>query len=287
MPETEVRPARTRADLLHLLPLALIATLLGVAGLIATVAPSRVETGVYQVYRGEGAAQVDILTVESLDCGWTGDVARCTAPVAGRPFTVQVGYGGSDHRPFMATGCTARHGDRQVACRAGLGDYGHGSATVWLHDELDLTGSELAQLEDAAPWWRDANVLGILLLALCLALAAAAGIATYLVGPRTRPLPVAWRFPLAVGVGVLGLALFGVTGTLLVPDRAPSPWSYLLGPLTLPFAFALMALQWRLAGGGSRRGPDRWAGVVMAVVMTGLYSFGVSFVVLLQSGFID
>lgn len=287
MSETEVRSASTRADLLHLLPLALIATLLGVAGLIATIAPSRVDTGVYQVYRGEGADQVDILTVESLDCGWAGNVARCTAPVAGRPFSVEVGYGGSDHRPFMATGCTARHGDRPVACRAGLGDYGHGSATVWLHDELDLTGPELAQLEDAAPWWRDQNLLGMLLLALCLTLAAAAGIATYLVSPRTRPLPVAWGFPVAVGAGVLGLVLFGVTGMLLVPDRAPSAWSYLLGPLTLPFAFALLALQWRLAGGSSLRRSDRWAGVVMAVVMTGFYSFGVSFVVLLQSGFVD
>jgi len=284
---TEVRPARTGADLLHLLPFALIATLLGVAGLIATIAPSQVDTGVYQVYRGEGIDQVAILTDESLDCGWADNVARCTAPVAGRPFSVEVPHSGSDHRPFMATGCAARLGDRPVTCRAGLGPYGHGSATVWLHEGLDLTGPELAQLEDAVPWWRHENTLGILLLALCLTLAAAAGIATYLVSPRIRPLPVAWRFPVAVGAGVLGLALFGVTGMLLEPDHGPSPWSYLLGPLTLPVALALMTWQWRLAGGSGLRRPNRWAGTVMAVVMTGFYSFGVNFVVLLQSGFID
>ena len=271
---TQVRPASTGPA--ALLPLALIVILLGVALGLATVAPSRVTSGIYQVIVGDGPSRFTIPT-ESLTCNRNGDLARCTVPVAGKPLAITIQYAGYDST------CTARHGDRVVACASGLGDYGQASNTVWISDGLGVTEPERAGLRDAMPWWRTANGPSTAALVLIAALTAAAGLAAYLLSRRTRPEELALRMPAALGVAALGLILFAAGGLIMAPTQGfDHAWPMLIAPPALIAAAALGAWQYQLGGVSTRR-----ARTIGAALATAAYTAAVGWGFLPRAGFID
>lgn len=241
---TDDRQDKIASDLLPFLPLALIITVFGVAVLIAQVAPSRVTSGVYQVTVGEGPTQFRLAT-ESLTCSRTGDTATCTAPVAGQQLTIDIEYRGFD-MPVIESTCTARHSDRPVPCTSMLAGYGHASNSVSISDSLGVTEPELTRLRDALPWWRTGNEPSLAGMALlCVLTGVAAGVAAYLFSKRTRPQATAWRFPIAAGTGLLGLALLAIGNLIIAPNTghpalnhadAPTPSDSLgcIGSVAIP-----------------------------------------------------
>lgn len=283
---TDDRQGKTTLDLLPFLPLALIITVFGVAVFIAQVAPSRVTSGVYQVNVGEGPAQFSIAT-ESLTCSRIGDSATCTAPVAGRQLTIDIEYRGFD-LPVKESTCTARHGDRPVPCMSMLGGYGHASNSVSISDPLGVTEPELTRLRDAVPWWRTGGEPIAESALLCALAGVAAGVTAYLLSKRTRLQAAEWRFPIAIGTGVLGLVLFAAGGLMIASgDRI------VVGLLTAPgspvwlASAMLMAWQYQLGGAGGHGRGRRWAYAIGAAIVTAFYIAAAMFVFLLYSGFID
>ncbi|MFD9736553.1 hypothetical protein [Umezawaea sp. NPDC059074] len=246
-------------------PVVLVAVLLGVAALVALVAPSRVTDGVYQVH-------VDgiLITTESLSCHRAGESATCVVPVGGRDLEMTVVW------PDPGS-CTASHGGREVPCMAVLGDYGHASPTVLIDDGLGLSEADRAGWQDAVPWWRTSDgplIAGAVLVGL---LVAASAVATRLLGGGAGL--GRWRVA-AVGTGLLGLAQLGAIG---VVTAAVSPWTLVLAPPSLVAATAVGVWQWSAAGPNG----GRWGRVVLAASATAVYAAVAVFVLLLQSGFID
>jgi hypothetical protein len=262
---TQVRVTRTSPA--FLLPLVLIIILLGVALALASVAPSRVTGGIYQVIVGEGPARFTIPT-ESLSCNRTGDLARCTVPVAGTPLAITIQYAG------FTSSCRAEHGNRMVPCTSGLGDIGQASNTVWISESLGATERDRAPL----PWWRTATGPTRAALALIAALAVAAGLASYLLSRRTGELPM--RTPAALGIGALGLFLLAASGVILSADRAVS-WAPLISPPALVAAAALGIWQYQLGGVSTRR-----ANGIGAALAAATYTAAAAYVFLLHGGFI-
>ena len=277
MSTTEGHQVRSAArPPLFLLPAVLFVVLFCVAVLLAQVAPSRVTSGVYQVIVGDGAA---VIPTEALTCSRTKDTATCATRVGTRQLTIDVHYTGAPE----PGPCTARHGDRPVSCQPAMGFYGHTSQTVWITDDLGLSRTQLADLDAATPWWRATNELTTALLILTGALGVAAGVATFLLRRRSRPVPPNRRLVLALGTAVLALALFTVTGLLFAPSESGAGTLMMLSPLSLLASAALAAWQWQLAG-------TRGGRVVSAAVATVTVTFytGVTMLVfLIQSGFDD
>lgn len=270
-----------QADVRPLLPIALLVVLLGVSGLIALVAPSRV-TGVYQVIIGEGSSQFTV-TDESLDCGRVGAKASCTLSVAGRPLEITVVY--PNDNPIVPGTCTAVHDGRPVFCTSQIGDYGHASQSVRIADGLGVTDAERDRWRDAVPWWREADELLAAAYALVGVLAAAAGAAAYLLCGRFR-LAAPGRVPVAIGTGLLGALTFGVGSSIIAPSGF-GQWIVLLAPPGLLATAVLVGWQWGLGelGGGTRR--SRWGFALGSAAATAVYSGVAVLVFLLASGFID
>jgi len=263
-----------------LLPAVLFVVLFGVAVLLAQIAPSKVTSGVYQVYVGDSMA---VIPTESLTCSRTADTATCTTRVGADQLTIDVHYTGAPE----PGACAARHGDRVVSCQPALGFYGHASQTVRITDNLGLSSTQLADLDAAAPWWRVTYELTTAMLILICTLGVAAGVATFLLYRRFRPVPPNWRPGLIIGAGVVASALFAGTGLLLgppesVPGAIGGPL-IMLAPLSLLAAAVIATWQWQLAGGRGGR-------AVSAAVAFGAVTFytGVTMLVfLIQTGFDD
>lgn len=256
-----------------LLPTVLFAVLFGVAVLLAQVAPSRVTSGIYQVFVGDSMA---VIPTEALTCTRTGDTVTCTTRVGSHDLVIDTHYTGTPE----PGNCNARHGDRTVSCQHAMGFYGHASHNVRITDNLGLTRTQLADLNASAPWWRLTNELTTALLILTGALGVVAGVATFLLRRRLRPLWPDQRRRLVIGTAVAALALFTVTGLLFAPSQnmllAVSPVSLL--------ATAMIAVwQWQLTG---HRG-GRVASAVVATVTVTIYTGVAMLVFLIQSGFDD
>jgi hypothetical protein len=257
-----------------LLPAVLFVVLFGVAVLLALVAPSRVTSGVYQVVVGDGAA---VVPTEALTCARAADTATCTARVGTSQLTIDVHYTGTPE-PGR---CTARHGDREVTCSPALGYYGHTSQTVWIADDLGLSRTQLADLDAAAPWWRQNYHLTTGMLIMTGALGAAAGATTFLLYRRFRPVPPDRWFLLVLSTAVLASALFAGTG-LVFGSSGVGPLM-MLSPLALLASAMMAAWQWQLA---AIRG-GRVVSAVVAAVVVAFYTWVAMFVFLMQSGFED
>lgn len=285
MTTTDDRQSRTSFDLLPFLPLALIITVFGVAVLIAQVAPSRVTSGVYQVSVGEGPTQFTLAT-ESLTCSRAGNTATCTAPVTGRPLTVDITY--RDPASVWDSTCTARHGDRPVPCLTHVND-GNASTSVGISDSLGVTEPELTRLRDALPWWRTGHEPSLTDMALlCVLISVTMGVTAYLLSKRTRPQETAWRFPIATGIGILGIALLAI-GSLIIaePTTGHPALIMLMNPLTVAALAALMVWQYQVCEAGGLGRARRWAHAISATIATTLYTAPAIFLFLLFSGFID
>lgn len=283
---TDDRQARTTVDLLPFLPLALIITVFGVALLIAQVAPNRVTSGVYQVTVGEGPAQFRLAT-ESLTCSRIGDSATCTAPVAGRPLTIDIEYRGFD-LPVKGSTCTARHGDRPVPCTSMIAGYGHASNSVWIPDPLGVTEPELTRLRDALPWWRtgaEPSLAGMALL--CMLAGTIAGGTAYLLSKRTRALEPAGRLLIAAGTGLLGQALLALGALIIAPNTSHPVFLVLIHPFTVTGWAALTVWQYQVCGAGGHDRVRRWMHAIGATIATTLYTVPAMFFLLLLSGFVD
>ncbi len=270
--------ALRRADPRPFLPFVVLVVLLGAAALLASIAPSLVTTGVYQVW-------VDGVTVttESLSCQRFDDRSECTVPVGGRELAITVVR--SDPHPIVPGACTAVHGVRRVSCDALMADYGHASHSVRITDDLGLTEAELAAWRDRVPWWRTSEGLvkaGVLLSGL---LAIVMGGIAFLVGGRFR-LRHPWRSRVVVGTGLLGMVLFGVSCQFMGADAGTALVSLFVTP-TLLAAAVLSAWQWQLGAMSGGTTPARWGYAATAAVTTALYSVTAVFVFLLYSGFID
>jgi hypothetical protein len=260
---------------------ALIIVLFGVAVLLAQIAPSRVTSGVYQVTVGEGADQFTIPT-ESLTCGRIGATATCTTPVSAHQLRIDVRYLDADI--VGPSSCTARYDERSVSCESAFGDYGHASHSVRISDGLGVTGAELAGLRAAVPWWRSGYGVEIAAKVLICTLSIAAGVATYLLRRRARPVPAEWRSPVVIGTGVLALGLFVASGLVLDMHNA---WVLVLSPFTVLAAGVLTAWQGQLSGMGARHNGRPWPDAIGAVLAVALYTTVAMFAFLLQSAFID
>ena len=278
MPESDRRQVRTAADVVHLLPLVVV---VGVAGLLATIAPSRVTGGVYEIIIGDPADRL-VVPTESLTCQRSADTATCTTSVAGQPLAVQVTV--LSHGPGDVTGpCTARHGERPVPCSAVFGDYGHASKTVIIPGGLDLSEPERTRLRMAVPWWRAGPGLTFAGLALVLVLAVTAAAATYLLSGRARPLPGDPKVPAAV-TGVAAWLLFGVSGLVIAPSAGLSSFAVMAAPPAALATIALAAWQWQLTTINNHR---RWPYAAGAGAATAVYTAVAVLIFLLHSGFID
>lgn len=269
--ETSARPP------VYLLPVVLFAVLFGVAVLLAQVAPSRVTSGVYQVVVGDHAA---VIPTEALTCTRAGDTATCTTEVDARRLTIEVHYAGvPEPGP-----CSARHGDRPVSCVPTMGNYGHTSQTVWIREDLGLSRAQLADLDEAAPWWRATDELTSAMMLLIGTLAAAAGVSTFLLHRRFRPMWPDRRRWLALGTGVVALALFPATGLLFVsPLPGASVLLIALSPLSLLASAMMAGWQWQL--GGPQVG--RVGSAIIAAAVVTFYTGVATLVFLVQSGFDD
>ncbi len=286
MTVTGDRQGRTTPDLLPFLPLALIITVFGMAVLIAQVAPSRVTSGVYQVTVGEGPTQFRLAT-ESLTCSRTGNAATCTAPVAGQQLTIDIEYRGFD-MPIKESTCTARHGDRPVPCTSGLAGYGHASNSVSISDSLGVTEPELTRLRDALPWWRTGNEPSLADMALlCVLTGATVGVAAYLLSKRTRPQATAWRFPIATGTGLLGLAVLATGNLIIAPNTGSPVLIMLMHSIPVTASVALAAWQYQACGARGHGRVRRWMHAISATIATTVYTAPAIFVFLLFSGFVD
>lgn len=259
-----------------LLPAALFVVLFCVAVVLAQIAPSRVTSGVYQVFVGEGAA---VIPTEALTCSRAADTATCTTSVNGRQLTIDVRYiGWPEPGP-----CAARYGDRAVPCMPVFGFYGHTSQTIWITDDLGLSGTQLADLHAAAPWWRVTNELTMAMLILVCALSLAAGAASFLLFRHLRPVSPNLRLGLVFGTGVASLAFFAGTGLLFAPPGSGELPMLMASPFALLAATAMASWQWVLASAGGRRVVT----TVVATVAVALYTIVTMLVFLIQSGFDD
>lgn len=235
-------------------------------------------SGIYQVVVGDGAA---VVPTEALTCSRAADSATCTTRVDGRALTIEVRYTGvPEPGP-----CAARHGDRPVSCAPSMGNYGHTSQTVWITDDLGLSRAQLAELDAATPWWRATNELTSAAMSLIGVLGAAAGVSTFLLRGRFRPLPSDRRLASAVGTWVLASALFVATGLLFAPPGEATALALVstAAPASLLASTALAVWQWQLSGTWGSR-------VVSAVVATATvtcYTGVAMLVFLVQSGFDD
>ncbi|MFD9736409.1 hypothetical protein [Umezawaea sp. NPDC059074] len=261
------------------LPLVVLAVVLGAAALVASVAPSLVTTGVYQVWV-DGVT----ITTESLSCQRLDDRSECSVPVGGRELAITVVR--SDPRPIVPGACTAVHGDRRVSCTAQMADYGHASHSVRITEDLGLGEAELAAWRDRLPWWRTSEGLveaGAWLTGL---LALVVGGIAFLVGGRVRPRHP-WRSQAAIGTGVLGLVLFGVAAQLAGAETGAAVVSLFVPP-TLLAATVVAGWQWRLGSTSGGTALARWDHAATAIIATVVYSVIAVFVLLLlYSGFID
>lgn len=276
MTATDIRRTRNAFAVTPLLPLAVVAIMLGVGLLIATVAPSQVTSGIYQVVVED---QFTIPT-ESLTCTRDGSTATCTTPpIAGQPIVATIAY-----FPDRST-CTAHHGEQTLSCRSTIGDYGHASHSVWISTQLGVTEPELTRLRDALPWWRNGDAqsqAGMLLIGL---LAVAAAVASYFLGGRARSWARRRQWPIAIGTALLGLAVFAIGGLTIAPaDRVDQFWVYLISPMTIAAAVGLGGWQRQLCG-DERIRRARYA--IGAGIATTLYVAITLWIFLLQSGFID
>jgi hypothetical protein len=270
--------ALRRVDPRPFLPLVVLAVLLGAAALLASIAPSLVTTGVYQVWV-DGVT----ITTESLSCQRLDNRSECAVPVGGQDLAITVVR--SDPRSIVPGLCTAVHGDRRVSCDALMADYGHASHSVRINDNLGLDEAELAVWRDRVPWWRSSDGLvqtSVLLIGL---LSLAMGGIAFLLGGRFR-LQHPWRPLVVIGTGALGWALFGVGGQFMGADALPA----LMGLLVTPALFAatvLMVWQWQLGAMSGGTTPARWGYAVLAAATTAAYSAAAMILFLLYSGFID
>jgi hypothetical protein len=231
-------------------------------------------TDVDQVIVGDGAA---VVPTEALSCARTADTATCTTRVGTRQLTIDVHYTGAPE-PGR---CTARHGERLVSCSPALGFYGHTSQSVWITDDLGLSRTQLADLDAAAPWWRATDELATAMLMLTGTLGVAAGVATFLLYRRFRPVPPDRRPLLVFGTAALASALFAGTGLVLGASGIGA--LILLSPLSLLATASMASWQWQLSA-------DRGGRVVSSVVATvtvAFYTWVAMFVFLMQSGFDD
>lgn len=276
MATTDVRSA-ARVPV-FLLPAVLFAVLFGTAVLLAQVAPSRVTSGVYQVVVDNYAA---VIPTEALTCSRTADTATCTTQVDGRQLTIDVHYTGAPE----PGPCTARHGDREVTCSPAMGNYGHQSQTISISDDLGLSRTQLADLDAAAPWWRQTYNLVTAWLQLTCAFGVLAGVATFLLYRRLRPVHPDRRALLIFGTGALASVLFVGTGLVLDPSAVAVPAAPLmmLSPVTLLASAMLMIWQWQLA----RARDGRLVSAFVATVTVAFYTGVAGFVMLMQSGFED
>lgn len=288
MTSMDSRPARATASLRSFLPLALIITMFGVMMLLALVAPSRVNSGVYQVIVGEGTTQF-VLPPESLACGRSGDVVTCTAPVAGQQLTVDFKYfDPRSHIHIPASPCKARHGDRPVFCEPRMGFYGHASNSVGIPDQLGVSGPELTRLRDAVPWWRSEYGIPTAALVLFCVLPTAMGVLAYRWCGSARPRAAVWRFTAVVGTGLLGLALFAASYLVFASEQGINyPWFAVLSSPAIFPSVALAMWQLQLDGAGGDDRGQRWVYAIGAVLATAFYTVSTMFVFLLDSGFID
>ena len=274
-------PVRAAAVVWHLPPLVVVVTLLGVAGLLATVAPSRVTSGVYQVVIGDYADPL-VVPTESLTCQRAAGTATCTASVAGQPLTVQIPVTDGPPDPADSDVCTARHGDRSLVCMTTIADYGHASKSVYIPAGIEVPEAERTRLRNAVPWWRAGPWLPVIGLALVLVLAVAAAAAGYLLPGRARSRPGSPVISAAV-TGIAAWLMFAASGLLLEPSR---PLSSLIILATSPVAAAAAALtvwQWQLASASSRR----WHYAATAGAATAVYAAVAVLIFLLQAAFID
>ena len=269
---------------LHLAPMVLVVTLLGVAGLLATVAPSRVTGGVYQIVIGDGDDRL-VVPTESLTCERVRGTATCTTSVAGEPLTVQIPV--ADGAPDVASSdvCTARHADRSLACMTMIGDYGHASTSVYIPNGIAVPEAERTRLRMAVPWWRSDTWLHVTGLALVLGLAVAAASAGYLLGGRTRSLP---DNP-SIGVAITAVAawlMFAVSGLVLAPSQGlPNLLVTLIAPPPVAVAVAALATwQWQLTNTDAR---PRWQDAATAGAATAVYTAVAVLMFLIQGAFVD
>ncbi len=285
MTATDIRSSRVGFFITPLLPLALIMLMLGVAVLLAQVAPSRVTSGVYQVVIGPNPQQAVAIPIEHLTCTRSERTATCTTPpVAGVPITTTISYRERPDPPLSNSNCVARHGDHDLQCMSNIGDYGHASHSVYLTE--DISEAELARLREAAPWWRNGEQqmnVGWLLIGL---LTLAAGVGGYVFGGRAARW--AWRrqWPVAVGTGLLALATISIGGMIIAPNPAAPgfPWLFLLHPVTLIAAVAVAGWQYQLCGDERI---DRARYTVGAAGATALYTTVTLWMFMFASAFID
>jgi hypothetical protein len=262
---------------LFLLPVALVVVLFGVAVLFALVAPGKVTGGVFQV-----TTPRFVIPAEALTCARTGDDATCTTPVGERVLTIDIHYFGV-HAAEPST-CAARLGDGSVPCASRMGDYGHGSHSVWIKDDLGLSSAHVAELRDAVPWWRMRSERDAVLLALIGTLGAAAGVTAFLLRRRARLVPPDRRVPVIAGTVLLSPVLFAATGLLFsLPEGIEQSPLFAVSPFSMLAALMLVGWQWQLAGG---RG-GRVVSAITATVVVTCYTGMAMLVFLLQSGFED
>ncbi|MEO6087946.1 MAG: hypothetical protein ABIQ18_33035 [Umezawaea sp.] len=270
--------ALRRVDPRPFLPLVVLVVVLGAAALLASIAPSLVTTGVYQVWV-DGVT----ITTESLSCQRIDNRSECTVPVGGQDLAITVVR--SAPRSIVPGTCAAVHGDRQVSCDALMADYGHASHSVRINDNLGLDEAELAAWQDRMPWWRSSDGLvrtGALLIGL---LSLAMGGIAFLLGGRFR-LQHPWRPLVVIGTAALGLFLFGIGAQFMGADAIPALMSLLVTP-ALFAATVLTVWQWQLGTMSGGTTLARWGYAVTAAVTTALYSAAAMVVFLLYSGFID
>ena len=279
---------RAGGDVLHAAPLVLVVLLLGVAGLLATVAPSRVTSGVYQVVIGADADPL-VVPTESLTCQRAAGTATCTTSVAGQPLTVRIPVTDGAPDPADSDVCTARHAGRSLACMAGIADYGHASKSVYIPAGIEVSEAERTRLRMAVPWWRAGTWWPVIGLALVLGLAVAAAAVGYLLGGRARSPdnPVTS----ATITGAAAWLMFAISGLIFAPSQALSSLivqALLSLIITAPpvgvAVVSLAAWQWQLTSAGTC---PRWRYLATAGAATAVYTAVAIFVFLLQGAFID
>jgi hypothetical protein len=285
---TDIRSSRAGFAITPFLPLVLILLMLGVAVLIAQVAPSRVTTGVYQVFVGPDPYEAVRIPTEHLTCTRSERIATCTTPpIAGAPIKTMVTYRERPDPPLSNSSCVARHGDRSVSCMSTMGDYGHASQWVYIQEDLGISAAERARLRDAVPWWRLGDQLGNRGLLLIGLLTLAAGISGYLLGGRATRWARRRQWPITIGTGLLALATVAVGGLIITPNPAAGGVHWLLPiihPITLGVAVGLAGWQYQLCG-DERIRRARYA--VGAAVATACYTAAALFIFLWASAFID
>jgi hypothetical protein len=169
--------------------------------------------------------------------------------------------------------CPARHGDSPVSCSSRVGDHG-----VPIADDLGPSPAQEAELS----WWRVRDHRDTVGMALIGTLGAAAGVVTFLLHRRARPVAPDRRLLLVAATTLLSMGLF--SATVPVFGLPPVQMLYMVTPMALLAAVPMAIWQWQLSG---TRGGGRVVSAATATVAVICYTSVAMVVFLLQSGFED